>query len=76
MVLSSLLDGRDMYETLQPIAFLLSIIFKRKRKTEKESTCIGGVAKTARRNGINDGFCAWGLCLCRSSLQAFCEWVL
>ena len=36
MVLSSLLHGRDMYETLQPIAFLLSIIFKRKRKTEKK----------------------------------------
>jgi len=36
MVLSSLLHGRDMYEILQPLAFLLSIIFKRKRKTEKK----------------------------------------
>jgi hypothetical protein len=36
MVLSSLLHGRDMYEILQPIAFLPLIIFKRNRKTEKK----------------------------------------
>lgn len=36
MVLSSLLHGRDKYETHQPTAFFLSIIFKRKRKTEKK----------------------------------------
>jgi hypothetical protein len=47
MVLSSLLHGRDMYEIIQPIAFLPSIIFKRKRKTEKKkkkALASGGVA--------------------------------
>lgn len=36
MVGLPLLHGRDKYETHQPIAFLPSIIFKRKRKTEKK----------------------------------------
>ena len=51
MVLSSLLYGRDMYWTLQPIAFLPSIIFKRKRKTEKKKKKALGLVAWQRLQG-------------------------
>jgi hypothetical protein len=44
--------------------------FKRKKREKKKAISSGGVAKPARRNGINEGVCAKALCLCRSSLQA------
>jgi hypothetical protein len=46
-------------------------IFKEKKKREKEkkkAASAGGVARKARRNGINAGLVRWVMCLCRSSL--------
>jgi len=42
-----------------------------KEKMEKKKALRKAAVLKPKGNGINDGLCAWELCLCRSLLAAF-----